>query len=286
MTGSAQGLGKEFSRRLLRAGGNVIISDLKEETGLNTLDEFAKEFGKERVHFVRCDVTKSEDLDNLMNSTIAAFGKKVDIFVNNAGINTNWGWKKCMEVNILAVMSATEKAIAAMQNTSGCKIINIASIAGIIGTGFNPDTLGYYVSKNGVVTLSRTMALGKPKHGVDILCLCPAWADTEIVTGLTPERRSVVDQIIKVTGIMPVERVGEAFQNLMQSKNGTVLAIVANTPCFEIMDVESVRVAASHMMAKMIGLVSDVDVVHPLNFGVCMLVICMFFQFLLFTFVY
>ena len=158
MTGSAQGLGKEFSRRLLRAGGNVIISDLKEETGLNTLDEFAKEFGKERVHFVRCDVTKSEDLDNLMNSTIAAFGKKVDIFVNNAGINTNWGWKKCMEVNILAVMSATEKAIAAMQNTSGCKIINIASIAGIIGTGFNPDTLGYYVSKNGVVTLSRTMA--------------------------------------------------------------------------------------------------------------------------------
>ena len=47
------------------------------------------------------------------------YPKPVDIFVNNAGINTNWGWRKCMEVNILAVMSATEKALEAMKNRNG-----------------------------------------------------------------------------------------------------------------------------------------------------------------------
>ena len=83
------------------------------------------------VHFVHCDVTKDEDLDNLIQAANTLFGAPVDIFVNNAGISTILGWRKCMEVNIMAMMSATEKVLVVMRNRDGCKIINIGSLAGM-----------------------------------------------------------------------------------------------------------------------------------------------------------
>ena len=74
---------------------------------------------------------QEDELDNLLDSADALFNMPVDILVNNAGISPNLGWRKCMEVNIMAVMSATEKALAVMRNRDGCKIINIGSIAGM-----------------------------------------------------------------------------------------------------------------------------------------------------------
>ena len=69
----------------------MTISDLKEDVGRRTLEEFQSEFGQQQVLFVACDVTKDEDLENLFNETEKFFGRAVDILVNNAGINTNLG---------------------------------------------------------------------------------------------------------------------------------------------------------------------------------------------------
>merc|ERR1719239_2096118 len=189
VTGSAQGLGREFCHRLLQAGGRVLVSDLREDTGLAIVAEFCAKFGPDRAHFVQCDVTKDTDLDNLLSSATALFGQRVDIFVNNAGINTNWGWRKCMEVNILAVMSATEIALERMkkQPKKGT-IVNTASMAGIMA-GFAEDSLAYFVSKHGVVTLTRTLNKCFHESGVEVKAICPSWADTEIVSGVDGEER-------------------------------------------------------------------------------------------------
>lgn len=77
----------------VKAGARVAISDLKEETGRSTLQEFQEEFGKEQVVFITCDVTKDEDLEHLFNKTENVFGRAVEILVNNAGINTNLGYE-------------------------------------------------------------------------------------------------------------------------------------------------------------------------------------------------
>merc|ERR1711872_607069 len=183
VTGSAQGLGKAFAIRLLTAGAKVCISDVREEGGLATLEELREKFGKEKVTFVQCDVTKQEQFSKLFDECEAYFKVNcIDLLVNNAGINTNFGWKKCMEVNIMAVMTGTDIALQRMKKASKKgSIVNTASMAGI-ATGLGEEMVGYTVSKHGVVALSRTLAKDYSHHGVSIKAICPAWADTEIVS--------------------------------------------------------------------------------------------------------
>ena len=130
ITGSAQGLGKAFAARLLEVGGKVCISDVNKEKGEATLAELGERFGPEKVCFVQCDVTKEEEFRNLFDRAEENFGVTcVDILANNAGINVNHGWRKCMEVNIMAVMSGTELAMERMKKAGKpCQIINTASL--------------------------------------------------------------------------------------------------------------------------------------------------------------
>ena len=116
ITGSAQGLGKAFAVKLLSGGARVCISDLKQEIGEKTLVELRERFGDGNVCFVSCDVTSEEQFTNLLDKAQEFFKVPcVDILVNNAGINTNFGWRKCMEVNIMAVMMGTEIAMKRMR---------------------------------------------------------------------------------------------------------------------------------------------------------------------------
>ena len=130
ITGSAQGLGKAFAARLLEVGVKVCISDVNKEKGEATLAELGERFGPEKVCFVQCDVTKEEEFRNLFDRAEENFGVTcVDILANNAGINVNHGWRKCMEVNIMAVMSGTELAMERMKKAGKpCQIINTASL--------------------------------------------------------------------------------------------------------------------------------------------------------------
>ena len=133
ITGSAQGLGKAFAIRLLEAGGKVCLSDVNRDKGEATLYELQKKYGKERVGFVPCDVTNEEEFRNLFDKAEKLFNVGcVDILANNAGINCNAGWRKCMTVNIISVMNGVEIATERMK-TSGktCQIINTSSLGDI-----------------------------------------------------------------------------------------------------------------------------------------------------------
>merc|ERR1712226_1805275 len=108
VTGSAQGLGKAFAVRLLTAGARVCISDVREEGGLATLKELREKFGEKKVTFVQCDVTKPEQFTRLFDECESYFNVPcIDLLVNNAGINTNWGWRKCMEVTLTRTLNAS-----------------------------------------------------------------------------------------------------------------------------------------------------------------------------------
>merc|ERR1712215_596476 len=171
ITGSAQGLGKAFAVRLLTAGAKVCLSDLQQQTGGKTLAELRERFGEDKVCFVACNVTVEQDFRNLFDKAEEFFKVScVDVLVNNAGINTNWGWKKCMEVNIMAVMTGTEIAMERMRKSpKKGQIINVASMAGL-GPGLSEDMVGYTVSKTGVIALTRTMAKAVASHGVVTKC--------------------------------------------------------------------------------------------------------------------
>ena len=130
ITGSAQGLGKAFAVRLLEVGVKVCSSDLNKDKGEAALKELKERFGEDKVYFVPCDVTKEEEFKNLFDKAEEHFKVGcIDILSNNAGINTNYGWRKCMEVNIMAVMNGTEIAMERMKKAGKPgQIINTASL--------------------------------------------------------------------------------------------------------------------------------------------------------------
>ena len=102
ITGSAQGLGKAFANILLDLGAQVCISDVNVDVGNIALTEFKATYGEKNVCFVKCDVTNVKEFENLFDEAETYFGvDSVDMLVNNAGINTNSGWKKCMDVNMV-----------------------------------------------------------------------------------------------------------------------------------------------------------------------------------------
>ena len=130
ITGSAQGLGKAFAVRILEAGARVCISDVNRERGEAALKELQERFSKDRVCFVPCDVTNEDEFRNLFDEAEKNFNVEcVDVLVNNAGINTIHGWRKCMSINIIGVMTGTEIAMERMKTAGkSCQIINTASI--------------------------------------------------------------------------------------------------------------------------------------------------------------
>ena len=252
ITGSAQGLGKAFAVKLLSGGARVCISDLKQETGEKTLAELREKFGDEKVCFVSCDVTKEEQFTNLLDKAQEFFNVScVDILVNNAGINTNFGWRKCMEVNIIAVMMGTEIAMKRMrESVNKGQIINVASMAGF-GPGLNEEMVGYTVSKHGVVALTRTMAQDIGRHGVVTKCLCPAWADTEIVS--SAQFKLAAEQSIKRMGIMTPEHVAEGFYRLVTlCENGSAMSVMNGVPYILVPDYNITMIMSMAIMANII----------------------------------
>ena len=91
VTGSGQGLGRAFAKNLLKEGARVCISDLNAVTGLATVNSLRSEFGQDRVHFIKCDVTKLDELNGLYDGTEDFFKGKVNLFCNNAGVGPRLG---------------------------------------------------------------------------------------------------------------------------------------------------------------------------------------------------
>jgi len=232
ITGSAQGLGKAFAARLLEVGVKVCISDVNKDKGEAALKELQERFGEDKVCLVQCDVTKEEEFRNLFDKAEKYFNVGcVDILGNNAGINTNYGWRKCMEVNIIAVMNGTEIAMERMKKAGKPgQIINTASMAGF-GPGVDAEMTPYTVSKHGVVQMTRTMALAN--DGIMHKAICPAWTDTAIVSTAIEETggADMKKHINKSGGLMTPEYVAEGFYRLLtQGTNGQTLCIIKGFP--------------------------------------------------------
>ena len=259
VTGSAQGIGKAIAKMLLEKGAKVCISDVNDSVAKNTFDDFKNEFGKEKVHMVVCDVTKQEQFANLFNETEKFFNVKyIDVLVNNAGVSDKFGWRKCMEVNIIGVMNGGEIALERMSKspTKGT-VINVASTAALVNV--KHEMVGYGVSKHGVVAYTRIVAEDFADHGVSMKAMCPLWVDTEMVaTGVqqaSQKMSSHIKKSIKDTGglLSPSDIADSVFKLLTECENGTVLFSAKNTPNITIPDVQSVLLMTLIMIAKLVG---------------------------------
>jgi len=265
ITGSAQGLGKAFAVRLLEVGVRVCISDVNAENGEMTLKELRERFGQDKVHFVACDVTSDEQFKNLFDKAEEFFKVNcIDILANNAGVNVNFGWKKCMDINIMAVINGTEIAVERMKKAGKAgQIINTASMAAF-APGFHPSMMPYTVSKHGVVAMTRTLAT-EENSAISHKAICPAWTDTAIVSSadLGDNTKQMLDAHIKKSGgMMTPEHVAEGFYRLLtQCGNGSCMVIIKDFPYIVVPEYSKNIVLSFAIMSKLIGKVMNPEVV-------------------------
>jgi len=283
ITGSAQGLGKAFAARILEVGAKVCISDVNKEKGEAALKELQERFGEDKVCFVPCDVTKDEEFRNLFDKAEEHFNVGcVDILANNAGVNVNLGWRKCMDINIMAVMNGTEIALERM-NKAGkpCQIINTASLAGF-APGVDAKMTPYTVSKHGVVAMTRTMAVSN--NGILHKAICPAWTDTEIVStaGQAQDSSDLKAHIQKMGGLMTPEFVAEGFYRLVtQCGNGATMVILKDFPYIVMPDYNKPTVLVLAGVSKLIGKVMSTDLVTGAHLTVAITLMFLIFCYLL-----
>ncbi len=170
ITGGASGMGREEASLLAKEGAKVVIADINEVDGKKVAEEVGREGGK--AIFVKHDVTSEQDWSELIKKTLAEFGK-LDILVNNAGVlfakpieeTSLEEWRWLMSVNLDGVFLGTKYAIGAMKKSGGGSIINISSMAGIVGTIDN--TAAYCASKGGVRLFTKAAAIECSKAGLN-----------------------------------------------------------------------------------------------------------------------
>ena len=210
VTGAASGLGKASAAMLLREGAKVCLSDIDTTRGAQA----AGEFGDGAV-FVEHDVTDEAAWGAAVERTVAAFGG-LDILVNSAGIALNKTvedttleeWRAVHAIDLDGVFLGCKTAIRAIADSGGGSIVNISSIAGIIG-GHN--LAAYNSAKAGVRLLTKSVALHCARQGYNIRCnsIHPAFIDTPMLSGLT-ERYGREEGLAKLGRQIPLGHVGEA----------------------------------------------------------------------------
>ena len=191
VTGAAGTLGKAQALLLAREGAKVVVTDIMETEVTKVAEEIRRE-GNEAVSLGH-DVTSEQSWAGVIKHTLSAFGR-LDVLVNNAGVLMNKpieetsleDWRQIMSVNLDGVFLGTKHAIGAMKGSGGGSIVNISSVAGLVGMG--GGSAAYSASKGGVRLFTKASALqcSKAGHGYNIRVnsVHPAFIVTPMMEGL------------------------------------------------------------------------------------------------------
>jgi len=191
ISGAARGMGAYEARLFVREGAKVVLGDVLEEQGLHV----ANELGSAAV-FVRLDVTKESDWQHAIATAEQTYGQ-LNILVNNAGIvrmapldeTSLEAWNEVINVNQTGVFLGMKHAIPAMRRAGGGSIINISSVAGMVGLSNIP---AYQASKGAVRLLTKNAAVQYAKDKIRVNSVHPGQIETPMTTPLDPARREMV----------------------------------------------------------------------------------------------
>ena len=186
ITGASSGLGKQMSYVFAKQGANLVLLARR----LDRLEKLEKELKQYNIKVlpIKCDVTSTEDIDNAARLTEETFGK-VDILVNCAGASKDKGslemtdeeWQFTIDTDLTSVFKVTRAFGNIMKKNNYGRIINIASMYGMVGNTEIP-TIAYHSSKGGVINYTRAAAAELAKYNITVNCICPGYFYTELTT--------------------------------------------------------------------------------------------------------
>jgi 3-oxoacyl-[acyl-carrier protein] reductase len=197
VTGASGGIGEAVAESLHGQGATVALSGTRREK----LEEVAARIGS-RVHIVPCDLRDRAKVSALVGQAEAAMGQ-LDILVNNAGVTKDnlfmrmkdEEWDEVIAINLTSVFVLCRSALRNMMRRRAGRIINVASISGVIG---NPGQGNYAASKAGLVGMTKSLAREVASRGITANCIAPGFIDTPMTHGLNEKQTEAIASNIPV----------------------------------------------------------------------------------------
>jgi gluconate 5-dehydrogenase len=208
VTGGSRGLGLEIATGLAEAGAQLAIT-ARREAWLRTADESLRTIGLPPLA-ISCDVSDPQQVESAVTETLKAYGR-IDILVNNAGIS--WGasvdempvekFRAVMDINATGVFLMARRVGREMIRAGAGKVINVASVAGLVGSPSTVlDAIGYTASKGAVVSLTRDLAVKWAPHGVTVNAIAPGYFLTRMTEGV------LAKGLAEIEAEIPMGRIG------------------------------------------------------------------------------
>lgn len=198
VTGAAQGIGKEIAMTLARAGSDIVVCDVNLEAAQNTQKEI-EALGR-RALSVKVDVTNMKEVEEMVNLILDKFSK-IDILVNNAGITrdnlilrmSEQDWDTVLSVNLKGAFNCIKIASRHMLKKRYGKIVNIASVIGIMG---NAGQANYAASKGGLIALTKSLAKELASRNINVNAVAPGFIQTAMTEKLPEEYKKQMLSVI------------------------------------------------------------------------------------------
>lgn len=191
VTGSGRGIGREIAIALAEHGASIVISDIDPETAEQAAADIKGKGGESIA--VAADITDQTQVAHLTDQAMSAFGR-VDILVNNAGITRDTllmrmsatDWDQVLTTNLKGAFLCTQAMVRHMLKQRWGRIINIASVVGLIG---NAGQANYAAAKAGLIGLTKTTAREVASRGLTANAVAPGFIDTDMTRALSDATR-------------------------------------------------------------------------------------------------
>jgi len=211
ITGSAGGMGKVAAELFAREGASIVVTDIATAQGEETARSIRDAGGN--AIFVKANVANEDEVKHLVDAAIDTFGR-IDVLYNNAGIMptddgsvtdiTEATWDKIMDVNLKSAFLCCKYAIPHMVKQGGGSIINVASFVAFLGCTVPQDA--YTVSKGGMLSLTKSLAVQYGPHGIRCNAICPGPIETPMLRVLWTSEEARNLRLNRI----PLGRFGEA----------------------------------------------------------------------------
>ncbi len=211
ITGAASGIGRETSLLFATEGADVVLCDIDDEGGRQTVEQIHASGGS--AVYVHADVSRADDCRNMVETAESRFGA-LHILFNNAGIMHSKDdnaevteeeiWDLTMAVNLKSVFLGCKHGIPALKRAGGGSIINTASFVALLGAA--TPQLAYTASKGGVLAMTRELAVILARENIRVNALCPGPLRTELLMKFLDSEEKRQRRLVHI----PMGRFGEA----------------------------------------------------------------------------